>query len=262
MRLREILKKYVIPALGSYMTVDNFVRYYFPSEKDVRTYEYLVEELKTAEGARKLEVIDAIQKIERKYANLYNFLEARQLRLAELHASKDNNFRDISSLKDKIINNRYNPGESRDWIEKLVQLREAEIKRIDNQIALEDYAVKQRIEESDQQGVFDWFNSIVDQFRLFLDTLTQDQLAILFNLFGYFMIFQSIFSISLILLGELLIQKLELEKRYPRVSNFIRIRAKLKKVSLWIHVTLLFVILFILVGVNILMFFYSYSSGL
>lgn len=62
-------------------------------------------------------------------------------------------------------------------------------------------------------------------------------------------IFTSLIAIISILYGDYLIIKFKIEERFPRLCKFIQLRRKLKlkKYSLLINFSLIFIVLFILV---------------
>jgi len=110
-----------------------------------------------------------------------------------------------------------------------------------------------------------WFSDLIEKYQArseILDTLTADQVVALFNIIGYFMILQTLISryaLGFIFAGEIFIKKFNLESRYPRLSKFLKARAKLSKASLWLHIIVLFSITLILLGVNVSMFYYRYT---
>ena len=73
-----------------------------------------------------------------------------------------------------------------------------------------------------------------------MDTLTVDQTIALFNIIGYYMLLQTSFSI---IAGDSLVEKFKLETRFPKLSKFIKIRAKLRRASLWMNVIIFLVLL-------------------
>ena len=107
--------------------------------------------------------------------------------------------------------------------------QQVEYKRLANteKSDLDNYLV-----EAKKQDLFDGFSNLIDNFKQYQDTLTLDKLVALINILGYYMIFQALISICLILLGDSLIQKFNLETRYPKFSKFIRLRSKLSRAHL------------------------------
>ena len=52
------------------------------------------------------------------------------------------------------------------------------------------------------------------------------------NVFGLFMIWYALFSIVIILAGNTIVEKLNLEGRYTRLSKFLKLRQKVSKAYL------------------------------
>lgn len=108
------------------------------------------------------------------------------------------------------------------------------------------------INESNILGIFTEFTDFVKQN---LSTLNSEQLACLFNSLGFLMIFFTLTSIVTVLFGDFLIDKLQLETRYPKLAKFIKIRRTVSKYSLLFNIVLIYLIVLIFIYVNISMIF-------
>jgi hypothetical protein len=95
---------------------------------------------------------------------------------------------------------------------------------------------------------------MIENYRLFLSTLHLDQIVAVLNIIGHFMVLNAVSSITIILAGNYLIKKFNLEVKYPKLAFFIKTREKLTKAYLWLHVVFLFSILVINIGVNLYIF--------
>ena len=175
MRLKEFIKKTVLPTLGAYMTVNTLIKN--NSEKDIVNYENLNDVIETA----------------------------------------------IRTHKANLLAERAN------------------------------YELSQYVDTVNKQDIFHGISNLIDDFKQYLDTLSADQLVALFNIFGYYMISQALISICLILLGDSVIQKFNLEIRFPKLSKFIKFRAKANRVYLSVYIIILISVLLVFSSVNVLM---------
>jgi hypothetical protein len=136
------------------------------------------------------------------------------------------------AINNKLVNNQYGPGESKESVEIMLNNKQVEYERLANKYLIEKSDIDNYLVEAKKSDIFEGFSNLIENFRQYLDTLTLDQIVILLNIFGYFMIFQALISICLILLGDSLILKFNLETRYPKFSKFIKVRTKISKAHL------------------------------
>ena len=72
------------------------------------------------------------------------------------------------------------------------------------------------------------------------------------------MILITILNISVLLIGNFLIEKLSLENNYPKLHKYIRFKQTLNKGYLIFYITLLFIIAILCILCNIYMLFLKY----
>ena len=84
----------------------------------------------------------------------------------------------------------------------------------------------------------------LEEFKNFLSTLNNEELACLFNTFGFLTIFFSFTSIVTILFGEFLISKLQLDTRFPKLAKIIQLRRKLQRYYLILAISWILVVSF------------------
>lgn len=89
-----------------------------------------------------------------------------------------------------------------------------------------------------------------------MDTLSLDQTVALFNLFGFWLITSALLSITLNIAGNIIVEKCNLEVKYPKLSKFLRARTKLSRAYLWFHffILIITIIIYIAYNVNIVFF--------
>ena len=107
---------------------------------------------------------------------------------------------------------------------------------------------------SDESCVFDnvreYFNSYAD----FLQNLTFEQQIILFNFLCSILLLSYFTSILLIFYSNYLIERFDLEKRYPRIAVFLRYRAKFQRYYLYWNTICIITILIVLSTTNFVLF--------
>jgi len=117
-----------------------------------------------------------------------------------------------------------------------------------------DSEITKFINELNQSSTFDWAWDLIEQYKEFTLTLSLEQLVALYNIIGYFMIWSALSSICLIIVGDSIIKKLNLEVKLPKLARILQTRARLTKAYLKFYVFLLFILIFINVSANIYMF--------
>lgn len=132
-----------------------------------------------------------------------------------------------------------------------VKQQEADIKEIQSLSTIED----PNIVKSDLSELF---NNFIDNISNFLSTLTSEQLVIVFNLSGYTMLLSTLNSITIILLGDKIINWLKLEIKYPKLAKFIKFKQILNKHSLRFNIVLFYILILSLISINLYMFLYDY----
>jgi hypothetical protein len=132
-----------------------------------------------------------------------------------------------------------------------VKQQEADIKEIQSLSTIED----PNIVKSDLSELF---NNFIDNISNFLSTLTSEQLVIVFNLAGYTMLLSTLNSITIILLGDQIINWLKLEIKYPKLAKFIKFKQILNKHSLRFNIVLFYILILSLISINLYMFLYDY----
>lgn len=102
------------------------------------------------------------------------------------------------------------------------------------------------------------FNNLIDNYREFLNTLSSDQMVIIFNISGYIMLLFTLTSITTILVGDQIINIFKLEIRYPKLAKYIKLKQTLNKHYLRFYIVLFYILILSLISVNIYMFLFEY----
>ena len=102
----------------------------------------------------------------------------------------------------------------------------------------------------------EWFNSILKSIQEWFNTLGFSELIAAVNLFGCLTITLSLISILIILYSENLINKFNLINRYPKLQEIIKLRVTFKRYYMILDFTLIFIVLFTMIVLNLLVIFY------
>ena len=94
----------------------------------------------------------------------------------------------------------------------------------------------------------------IDSYQKMLSTLSTEQLGCLSNGIGFILVFSAFTSIVTILFGEYIINKLQLETKYPKLARFIQIRQKINKYFIIYNIIFIYFVLIAFICLNIFMF--------
>ena len=107
---------------------------------------------------------------------------------------------------------------------------------------------------SDESTVFDNVREYFNYYSDFLQNLSLEQQIILFNFLCSILLLSYIVSILIIFYSNYLIERFDLEKRYPRIAVFLRYRAKFQRYYLYWNTICIITILIVLSSTNFVLF--------
>ena len=114
-----------------------------------------------------------------------------------------------------------------------------------------------KIEDSD----FFWDNNpifnLIFEFKEFLSGLSTNEICLVANICSCFFLLSCFISIIFAVYGNFFIEKLSLEKRFPKLSGIIRLRAKLQHTYIFINSLLIIINLGVMVYFNYLTLIYG-----
>jgi translation initiation factor 2 beta subunit (eIF-2beta)/eIF-5 len=96
-------------------------------------------------------------------------------------------------------------------------------------------------------------NNIIDSINQFLLTLKFEQTLAILHLSGALFILISLYIILLIYFGDSLIKYFNLEKSYPKLASFIKLRRKFQNYYIIFNIIIIILILFIIIYINLLL---------
>lgn len=161
----------------------------------------------------------------------------------------------IKICNDSIINKNYQPGDNSAFLERSKEIYQQHIQDLNNTERLQIRELNEHLDQLKKQDSLGWLWDIIENFREYLSTLSQDQIVAVINLIGYFIILNTLIVICLILAGDKIIQRLNLEVKFPKIAILIKARAKFSKAYLTFQVFLLFALIFLYIGLNFIILF-------
>jgi hypothetical protein len=256
MRILEIIKRLGISGLGTGI----FILSYADSLKTkAEVVEY--NRLKAAGDFK------AAEKIENIWNNRNTVLDIKFHTWKNLKQEETSVANQVSALNKKLANKEFTSYER----EEDILFMKAHIEKKVNELIVQTEDVQQElnnlgayyIKQSDMPGIkesdmLDPLLALIEQYKNFVSVLSPEQLVALCNIIGYYTIFSTLSSICIILLGDSIINKLDLESRFPKLARFIQIRARVTKAYLKVHVFLLFITILVYMCINIYMFYIAF----
>jgi len=215
MKFWENLKKFTLPTILGAMTVDSWAS----SRKDNFKNIYLEKALKKGmENEIALEL--ANRKAEEKIQLLQTKLVASSDRLDTCTQNVNYYIEKMSDLSKQINNTepkntelKTNYNLYKEMYEEAVKKQEAAIKEIQALSNTNDPDIV-------KSDLSELFNNFIDSYRDFLSTLSSEQMVVVFNIIGYFMLLMILTSITTLLIGDQLINFFffKLEVKYPKIN--------------------------------------------
>lgn len=251
MKVFDFLKKYLAPGILGAITVDSYRRQLI-SERQGALQEAL-------RNKSERELANEIWQEKIMHQNLSNGLQARNNAIEELDKNISNKEKLCETLTDKLNNNNFTNGETADSVKMWLNYHKEELVKLnDNRTNVYKDLCKYINDNVKKSDTFDWISDLIEKYQSFLNNLSLDQIVALFNIICEIMILMALTSICILLIGESLINKLNLDTRYPRLSKYIRMKEKLNKYYLKYYIILLYTIVILCLCGNIYMFVLKY----
>ena len=155
----------------------------------------------------------------------------------------------------QLSTENYNTGLTKEMLTKNLTYHKAEL---DNLIIKKNAEISKLTdligEGTDKSSIFGNIEEYLEWYKDFVSSLAPDQLVALVNIFGYFLLLTTLYNMAIIQIGNNLINKWNLEKKYPKLSKYIQYKTKINKYSMRFHFISIFIIALIWLSINIYMF--------
>ena len=161
-----------------------------------------------------------IQKYESEASDITTKLTSYSERIADLE-NKGQSPTLTDSTRNEIVK-EYNNIKSKQSIE---------LDNLDNNLVKVESEVETLLKPS-ESNIFSFVCKLKESYVEFIQQLTLEELAIITNLMGLFMIFFSLLSITTIMFGEYLVNYFKLDSKIPRLSKYILLRSQINKIAL------------------------------
>ncbi len=244
MKILELLTKYALPSTLAVVTLDGYRR------QILQEYTQKRKEISTDEANR---LADERFMAQAQLDSNRQILSANSLARQELEAGKENYLKILETYKTKIANKDFGDL-NEDYCREIVEFLKSQVVKTDSDIAA-------KIKEADlkiKKMGFDPYK-LYESYQKILSTLRLDQIVALFNGFLSYSLFMTCLSLALFLYADYLLDRFNLEGRYPRIAKYIKKKKKnLKALYLKIYIILIFLLLLIQIIGNIYMFLAPY----
>jgi DNA polymerase III delta prime subunit len=247
---KRLLTTYLMPSIMGAVTLDSWLI----TKK--QSYVDHTEVLRKKFDADKAELLKKMYDTTIENSNLKVGYEASIGRVIEGIKNINQETTKINELVNKINDESLSPI--------IKELAKKDLDRSINNLKLAQSKVTDIVTETSNQisssniienNMFSFLGDFFNNYKEFLTTLSVEQHACLFNLFGYFIIFFAINSVIMIYYGDILIKYFNLEKKYPKLSHLIQLRRKILSYHMLINFIIIYSIIIIFMGVNVYMFF-------
>ncbi len=244
----DIIKKHGITAFGTFIAADGYRRSVFSQHKEIKN-------LIAKTEAEKAELQKKILDLEITNETHRQSLDLKSLEIKEANIEINRVWNKINNIKSELSSGSYQPGNTKEILEsdlngyqeQLTNLNKIQTQEISNLTDLIGKGTNKSSILGDWDGYLEWYKAMVS-------SLEPDQLVALANIFGFYLLLTTLYSMGIIYIGNNLIDKWELEKKYPKLSKYIQYKNKVNKYTMRFYFISLFVTVLIWLCLNIYMF--------
>lgn len=158
-------------------------------------------------------------------------------------------------VKNKLDNNKFEQGETAEMVKKDLLYRETEINNAKEIAENKSRSLVEYIQEIRKSDSSEWIFDLIDKYKHFVDSLEQDQKVAIMNLIGFYALFNLSISVAIILGANHFLQLWNIDTKYPRLTKFLKFRAKVNSIYFKVYIILYIVIFLIYVGLNLYILF-------
>nr|YP_009710679.1 hypothetical protein [Amanita muscaria]QFZ98628.1 hypothetical protein [Amanita muscaria] len=252
MKLLDLMKKYLAPSVLGAITIDNY-------KKEVLNYNKDLTELQNMNKEQLIELQKQLWNEKSVNLDFRVILESSSSKIEELESEIFKVKSSLNNIELQINSKNFNIGEN---IESLNNKHKYCSEELSNLINKKDSCINELIEKINnnvnKSDIFNFISDMVEKYQSIISNLNLEQLVALFNIFGFIMVLITIVNISTVLIGDYLIDKLNLENNFPKLSKYIRIKQNLNKGYLIFYIVLLYILTIIYILCNIYMLILKY----
>ena len=270
MRVKDILKKYIIPGALAGMSADSWYNSRFGSKSEtVLSVER--DEARTKFNKAQEEISNALNKLQ-DYRNHDLILRSKAYSISEGNHSIKTKLNEVNELKSKLMESGLSDTPKSELQLQLISkynecfrmVKEHTDSMIDftNEVKKETTPnnLNNTLDSSElvstdikESNILGYLSEIKDNINSELANLSSEQLGCLTNLLGFIMILGGIYTITLILFGEYIINYFKLDERYPKLSKYILYRQTFNKYYLIFNFIIIYLILILYIMLNFYM---------
>jgi hypothetical protein len=274
MKVLEFLKKNFVSGLVTAITVDSYRRTVYSHERDIRVMKLKnlaeIDNLKEQHNLDKEQLTEEIKdRLNTKFQDELKNKEATEEMKKDLLdiSKKYNELQEdstvleskLTKVNSKLENGKFDKDETVESLTNLKNSYSTKLNELNEQKDIYVDKILDVINQSDtKSNVFDFLSDFIVNFQSIVDQLGLEQLVAIFNIVGFCTVIVNLNNISILLIGDYLIEKLNLEVKYPKLTKLIRIKQKLNKGFLTFYLAFLYLLLIIYILGNIYMLVLKY----
>lgn len=251
MKFLELLRKYVAPSILAGITVDSYRRQVYSHQQDLSNIKQMnIQELTNFQ--------EQLWGVIRVNSQFQVNLQSCSSRISDI----EQNIYDINSklgiIKNKLNSAQFAPGETINSFSSMNTYYSQELIKlhnIKNNYITELQTIINNVSQSD---VTNWLSNILTKYQSLVDNLGLEQLVALFNIIWNILLLMLLTSISILLIGDYIIEKCSLDTKWPKIARYIKMKIMLNKYYLIFYIILFFVLLIVCIFINIYMLMLKY----
>ena len=126
---------------------------------------------------------------------------------------------------------------------------------IENQVGVvNDKLINSKFMDKEKEIIL----KLIEDFQVFLNSLSTAQLCILIDMLGIIVIILCLITIIFSFYGNIIVDKLALEAKFPRLASYIRLRKKLMQFYILTNILYITALLSFMMYVNFITFVHLY----
>jgi len=252
MKLLDLIKKYLAPSVLGAITINSYSRQVISLNKDLT-------EIKNMNKEQLIELEKQLWDEKTVNLDFRLTLEDSSSKIEELGSEIFKVKSSLNNIELQIKSKIFNIGEN---IESLNNKHKYCSDELSNLINKKDIHINELIEKINnninKSDIYTFLSDMIEKYQSNISHLNLEQLVALFNIFGFIMVLITIFNISTVLIGDYLIDKFNLENKFPKLSKYIKIKQNLNKGYLIFYIVLLYILTIIYILCNIYMLILKY----
>ena len=262
MKITELLKKYFFPGLIGALIIDIFNRQIINYNKELLELKLKSEqellELKLKSEQEIKEWLDNIQVETENQSELHNEIISKASDFSNIENEIEKITNKLNDINGNLETQNLQPEETVEQLINLKKLYFQKLNELNNEKDKQIIDIKDIIDNLDKSDISQLFKEFIEKYQNIIENLNLEQLVAVFNIIGDFMFLMTLTTICTILIGDILIDKLNLDIKFPKLAKYIKIKKNLNKHYLIFYIILFYILIIVFIICNIYMLILKY----